>query len=224
MSTHADTTREAFVQYLRQGLLPANTPEMQRMSVTLYRLLSSGTPVTRERLGVACGFSQERIGQLLKELPPTALEWDEGGAVMAFGGLSLQSTHHRFVTGEVELHTWCVFDALFLPEILGKPAILVTHCPASGAELTAELAPGEVRAARPPDSVMSIVGPDRQACCDNLRKAFCDKVNLFQDTRTFMDWSRGRDDIGCVTLEEAQLFARQRNAWRYPDILAGSGA
>src|SRR5260370_2043266 len=108
MSTHADTTREAFVQYLRQGLLPANTPEKQRMSVTLYRLLSGGTPVTREQLGVACGFSQERVGQLLKELPAAALELNRRGAFLGFGGLSLRPTRHRLSTGEVELHTWCV--------------------------------------------------------------------------------------------------------------------
>ena len=192
------------------------------MGVTLCRLLSGGTAVTREQLGVACGFSQEQLGQLLKKLPATALELDARGAVVGFGGLSLRPTRHQLITGEVELHTWCVFDALFLPEILGKPAILVTHCPSSGAELTVELSPGGVRAARPKDSVMSIVGPDRQACCDNLRKAFCDKVNLFQDEPTFTAWSRGRKDMGCVTLEEAQLFARQRNALRYPDIQLGA--
>ena len=210
--------REAFVEYLNEGLLPANTPELQRMSVALYRLLGRGLPATREQLAIACRFSKEQIGQLLKEFPPTALEFDARGAVTAFWGLSLAPTRHRFVIGQVELHTWCVFDALFLPEILGKPGVLVTHCPASGTELAAELSPGELRAARPPDAVMSIVGPDRKACCDNLRKAFCDKVNLFRDSPTFAAWSRGREDIGCVTLEEAQLFARRRNALRYPDV------
>ncbi len=222
MTARALDLRAAFVRYLEQGLPLANTPEIQRVSVALYRLLGRGLPATREALGVACGFSQERIGQLLGELPPTGLELDARGDVVAFGGLSLAPTHHRFVAGGVELHTWCVLDALFLPEILGKGAILVTHCPASGAELTVELSPREVRAARPSGTVMSIVGPDRQACCDNLRKAFCDKVNLFKDEPTFMAWSRRREDMGCVTLEEAQLFARQRNALRYPDIQLGA--
>ncbi len=222
MSTCAVTARDAFIRYLKQSVLPANTPEIQRVSVALYRLLGRGVPVTRDEFGVACDLSQERIGQLLDELPPTALEFDARGAIAAFGGLSLGPTHHRFVTGEVELHTWCVFDALFLPEILGKPAILLTRCPASGAELTVDLSPGEVRAARPSDAVMSIVGPDRQACCNNLRKAFCDKVNLFQSLQAFMAWSRRQEDMGCVTLGEAQHFARQRNALRYPDVQLGA--
>ncbi|HKX08386.1 MAG TPA: organomercurial lyase [Stellaceae bacterium] len=220
MSGDAVDTRDAFLQYLKQGLLQANTPDIQRLSVALYRLLGRGRPVTREQLGEICGRSQERIGQLLGEFPAT--EWNESGAVVAFGGLSIAPTNHRFVTGGVDLHTWCVLDALFLPEILGKPAMLITHCPASGAELTVELAPGEVRAARPRGAMMSIVAPDRQACCDNLRKAFCNHVSLFRDSDAFVAWSRGREGMGSVTLSEAQLMARQRNASRYPDVTLGA--
>ncbi len=65
---------------------------------------------------------------------------------------------------------------------------------------------------------MSIVGPDSEACCDDLRKAFCDHVNLFKDEQTFTAWSQARQDVGSVPLQEAQLFARQRNALRYPDV------
>jgi hypothetical protein len=65
---------------------------------------------------------------------------------------------------------------------------------------------------------MSIVAPDNDACCVNLRRAFCDHVNLFKDEQTFMVWSQARPDAGYVTLPEAQRFARQRNALRYPDV------
>jgi alkylmercury lyase len=114
------------------------------------------------------------------------------------------------------LYTWCVFDAVFLPEILGKPATLVTHRPGSGVEITVELAPGRVRSASPSGCVMSIVTPDSDACCVNLRKAFCDHVNLFKDEQTFMAWSQGRQDVGNVTLQVAQLFARQRTRCGIP--------
>jgi len=222
MTTRVGNTRDAFVRYLEQSLLAVNTSELQRVSIALYRLLGRGLPVTREQLAKACGCSQERIGQLLDQLPLTGLDLDASGAVKAFGGLSLEPTRHKFVAGEAELHTWCVFDALFLPEILGKPARLETHCPASGAELIVELSPGEVRAARPPDTVMSIVGPDREACCANLRKAFCDKVSLFKDSQAFKAWPHRPEDMGCVTLAEAQDFARRRNVLRYPDVQLGA--
>lgn len=218
-------THAAFIEYLMRRLLAVNTSEMQMLSVTLYRLLGRGAPVVREQLDAACGISGERTTQLLSEFPPTTVAFDKREAIIAFGGISLTPTHHRFVTKEVELYTWCVFDALFLPEILGQSATLITRCPSSGAELTIELAPGEVRAARPSGCVMSIVTPDDKACCENLRTAFCDHVNLFRDKQTFRLWSQGRHDVGCVTLQEAQLFARRRNVLRYPDVeLNGSSA
>jgi hypothetical protein len=66
--------------------------------------------------------------------------------------------------------------------------------------------------------VMSILAPDRNACCADLRTAFCDRVNLFRDRQAFAAWSRDRAGASCVSLGEAQLLARQRNAARYPDV------
>lgn len=208
----------AFADYLKRKVLEVNSLEIQQLTVALYRLLGRGAPVTQAELGAACGVSPERTARLLPELIPSSLAFDDRRAIVAFGGLSLLPTRHRFATKAVELHTWCVLDGLFLSEILGQPATLITHCPASGAELTVEVAPGVVRAARPTGLVMSIVTPDTQACCENLRRAFCNHVNLFRDAETFRTWAQGRPGIGYVSLDEAQAFARQRNALRYPDI------
>ena len=58
MATRAADPRDGFVQYLKQGYLRANTPEIQRISIALYRLLGRGRPVTLEELAAACGVSQ----------------------------------------------------------------------------------------------------------------------------------------------------------------------
>ena len=140
-ASHLGGGREAFAAYMRRRVLEENTAELQRLSVELFRVLGRGAPATREQLGIACGLPTERIDQLLLEFPPTNFRFDEHGQVIAFGGLSLVPTRHRFDTEHAGLYTWCVFDALFLPEILGEPATLVTHCPGSGAELIVALAP-----------------------------------------------------------------------------------
>ncbi len=220
-ASHSSDGREAFAVYMRRRVVEENTPELQRLSVELFRVLGRGAPATREQLGIACGLPMERIDQLLFAFPPTNFRFNEQGQVIAFGGLSLVPTHHRFQTGDVELYTWCVFDALFLPEILGRPATLVTHCPGSGAELTVDLAPRKLSSVSPSGCVMSIVAPDSDACRINLRSAFCDHVNLFKDEQTFTAWSQARQDVTCVTLPEAQIFAVQRNAVRYPTVDLG---
>lgn len=218
MDAHA-----AFADYLRRRVPATNTVETQNMSLSLYRLLSRGIPVLREVLAAECGVAQERVNSFLRELPRSAVILDDRDrrAVIAFNGLNLAPTPHRFAIGKTVLYTWCAFDALFLPEILGKSATLITRCPATGTALTFELAPGKVLATQTPDCVLSIVTPDEEACCGDIRAAFCDHVNLFKDAQTFKTWAKGRQSVACVTLEEGQAFARQRNALRFP-VLAGN--
>ncbi|MEH2476532.1 alkylmercury lyase [Nitrobacteraceae bacterium AZCC 2161] len=218
MSSHATDIHAAFIDYLERGLLAVNTPELQRLSVTLYRLLARGAPLARAELALACELPEERLERQLSQLLPTSLETDDRGAVVAFGGLSLRPTRHQFVAAETKLYTWCVFDALFLPQILNKPATLVTRCPISQKELLVELTPGELRVAEPSDCVMSIVAPDHEECCSDLRKAFCDRVNLFADRAAVAQWSFGRDGTDWIPLAEAQLLARRRNELRYPAV------
>ena len=43
-------------------------------------------------------------------------------------------------------------------------------------------------------------------------------VNLFKEEQTFTAWSQSQQDAACVTLPEAQIFAVQRNAVRYPTV------
>jgi alkylmercury lyase len=154
----------------------------------------------------------------VRQLLPTSLETNDQGAIVAFGGLSLRPTRHQFVAAGTKLYTWCVFDTLFLPQILNNPGTLVTRCPISQKELVVELTPRELRVAEPSDCVMSIVAPDREACCSNLRRAFCDRVNLFVDRAAFAQWSFGRNDTDWVPLAEAQFLARRRNELRYPAV------
>jgi alkylmercury lyase len=214
----AASVREQFVGYLRDGLLTAATPETQHLCLALYRLLGHGAPVSREALAAAMGLGRERVNELVDALPATSIERDPAGSVVAFGGLSLAPTRHRFIAGGIALNTWCVFDALFLPEILGVPATLQTRCPGSGDELMLALLPGALAEPHPADAVMSIIAPDRQACCASLRHGFCDHVSLFRDAAAFAAWAQGRAGMDCVSLAEAQRLARVRNRLRYPAI------
>lgn len=114
-------------------------------------------------------------------------------------------------------HTWCVFDALFLPEILGKPATCVTRCPTTETEIEIALGPTYIVSSQPSEPVMSIVAPDRAACCDTLKGAFCDHVNFFVDEYAFRDWAADRSDVASVSLQDAHDLARESNQHRHGD-------
>ncbi len=211
--------RDAFLDYFREGHFLSTSPHLIPLTLALYRLLGDGVPVRRGALAEKLSQPRAQVDALLNELPTSTIEFGAAGAITAFGGLSLTSANHEFKAGDKELYTWCVFDALFLPEILGKPARASTRCPATGEEIELEMTPEAIVSSRPSGPVMSIIAPDSAACCENLRGAFCNHINLFANERAFLDWAAGRADVAHVPLEEAHELAFQRNRIRYGDCL-----
>ena len=57
---------------------------------------------------------------------------DNQGRVVGFGGLAAAPMHHRFEVEGRELSTWCAWDSLFIPEILGRPARIASPDPENG--------------------------------------------------------------------------------------------
>ncbi len=203
---------------LVDGYLPHNTPDMQRASVAIYRLLARGAPVDREALAAALDLSPAAAGALVARFPGSVRRLDRAGRLVAFIGLDLEPTDHRFEVGGRRLHVWCALDGLFLPELLGATARLITRCPATGAEIRVEIAPDGTASARPAAPAMSLVAPDGAACRRDLRGVFCRHVRLLRDAAAGAAWTAGRPDAAWVTLDAALDLARRRNAARFPDV------
>jgi len=202
--------------YIRHGLIQTDH-DTQHLAVAIYRLLASGSPVTRAELANVLEMAPEQLDIFLAAWPSSGIEFDADGSIVAFGGLSLSQTAHSFVLADAKLYTWCVLDALFLPEIIGTEAILETNCAMSGQDIEVRLNPDGIVSHRPDSIVMSVVAPDGEACRANLRVAFCQHVNLFHDKAAFREWSRDREDVAAVSLREAHALGAERNASRYPD-------
>ena len=119
------------------GLIDAFPPECfelsheeKRMSVTLYRMLTRGQPVPVGRVASALATSEQTVETLLEEWPAT--EYDPNRHIIAFGGLSLSETPHRFEVESAKLFTWCAWDSLFIPGIVNTTAQVTSTCPVTG--------------------------------------------------------------------------------------------
>ncbi|MGH2607772.1 MAG: organomercurial lyase, partial [Tepidiformaceae bacterium] len=108
--------------------VPEFTPEEQRVAVTLYRALTKGKPLNAEQLATPMGGPTAKAGQLLERQSIR----DEQGRVVGFLGLSIAPMHHKFVVNGRTLWTWCAWDSLFIPEILGQPARVESPDPETG--------------------------------------------------------------------------------------------
>jgi alkylmercury lyase len=205
-------------RFLKRGYAQSNPPELQRASLAIYRVLATGRPAVRPEIARALGVSPAALTKALSLLPAHSINADDRGRIVAFVGLSLVAAKHALLVGKNRLYTWCAFDALFLPPLLGTDARLVTTCPASGHQITVRITAASARAENARAPVVSMVAPSREDCCRDLRAAFCDHSNLFRDRRAFSDWSGKGREMLALPLDEAFAVALRRNQWRFPDV------
>ncbi|MGH2398385.1 MAG: organomercurial lyase, partial [bacterium] len=125
------------------GAVPRFDPTSRRVAVTVYRLLAEGHSVPVERLAKALDLPGQTISQVLSRCP---VFYDEQGAVIGFGGLTVAEMPPHFfrVEGRM-LYTWCAWDSLFIPSILGKVAEVTSLDPVTRASILLTVAPDGVK-------------------------------------------------------------------------------
>jgi len=90
----------------------------QRIAVGLYRLLAEGEPASPDRLAQHLDLSKSLVREVLNSWP--AVYFDDEKNVVGFWGLALGEMPHRLKVDGQQLYTWCAWDSLFIPELLGK--------------------------------------------------------------------------------------------------------
>ncbi len=173
-------------------------PEVQRASIELYRQLAKGRPVPPEDVA-----SKEQ----LESSAFSPVEYDEQGRVVAFGGLSLKPTSHRFEVGGQRLYTWCALDALFLPHVLGLPARIESTCPVSGRRIQLRVGPEGIESCKPDGALMSLVVPGSRLK-GNVRSNLCCHVHFFATENAARAWSSEHEGSTLLPVSGASELAQ----------------
>ncbi len=118
--------------------LPQLDSEQRRVALAIYKLIGAGIPASPERIAALTRISSKDIGTLLEHLPTAAIE---GGVVTAFLGLQRDPGTHRLLVWDQAVFTWCAFDALFLPELVGRTGRAESRCPVTGGDVLVEVDP-----------------------------------------------------------------------------------
>ncbi|MGH2951204.1 MAG: organomercurial lyase, partial [Solirubrobacterales bacterium] len=128
--------------------------EEQRLALALYRHLADGEPVAAAALAAHLDGDEAEIAATLERWP--GVYRSEAGHVVAFGGLAIPEMPHRFRIDGRQLYTWCAWDALFIPELIGRTAEVESRSPASGERVSLTVAPERVLAVEPRQAVVSM--------------------------------------------------------------------
>ncbi len=179
------------------------------LSVALLRLLARGEPVVDTTLAASVGRPAPDVEVALRDW--ANVRRDVEGRVIAYGGLSLLPTKHRFEVDGHVLFTWCAWDALFLPAKLDRTATVLSHCPVTGEEVRLVVEPDRVSEAWPADVGVSFPKPDAVDCSD-IVASFCCHVHLLAGDAPAERWRHDHD--GAVVLGIDQAFALGRRATR----------
>jgi alkylmercury lyase len=104
--------------------------------------------------------------------PGVCLDGDQ--RVVGVWGLTIHelSPTHRLNRNARELFTWCAWDTLFLPGILGARLDVRSVCPTTGETISLVVAPSGVVGTSRPDVVVSFLLPDRDFDADIIQ-SFC---------------------------------------------------
>jgi alkylmercury lyase len=180
-------------------------------------LLADGIPVSCEQLASALKLPTDSIKDALNKW--RGVWYDNEKRITGYWGLALPQTAHRFLVRGRVLHTWCAWDSLFVPELLGETARVESSCPETKRRIRLTVTPEGVIDLDPPGVVMSWLIPDLPKVRENVIANFCHYVHFFESAETGANWISGHQGTFAVTVAEAFALGKTRNASQYTAIL-----
>jgi alkylmercury lyase len=162
-----------------------------RLYVAVKRLLANARPVAPQKIADLLDDPVRDVLDSLEHVP--GVEWDANNNVVGWG-LTLRPTPHRFDVDGKQLYTWCAFDTLFFPALLGRTVTVRSTCPESGDDIQVTVRPDGIQELDPAGAMVSIVLPDSAATQASVRNAFCDQVHYFRSPQATSTWLENHRD------------------------------
>ena len=178
----------------------------RQIAVALYRLLAQGDPVSRQRLAERVGIPVENVSVALDGWP--AVYVDDEGSVVGFWGLAQREMPpHRFEVEGRKLSTWCAWDSLFIPQILGLTARVDSTAPASGDPIALVVRPDGIESVTPEQAVLSFRRPTQGFDADIIQ-SFCHYLLFFASEESGKRWTAEHEDTFLLSLDEGFQLGR----------------
>ena len=195
-----------------QGINSPPQSDESRLRIRLLRLVAEGRPVSRSQVEQTAASLQMSLAAATSFVEKVS-ERDEEGNIVGILGLSQRNHPHQFKVNGRVLSTWCAWDALFLPPLLGQQAEVESTCPVTQARVRVRITPEQVEEIDPPESVISIAVPKLDAASlksvETIWKTFCCLVHFFVSPESALEWiSAKQHDLKVLSVEDGFLLGR----------------
>jgi len=195
------------------------SPDEQRAAVTIYRELAKGKAVDEAQLANALGMSIAQCHAFLRRDAIKRFIYSDGeDRVLGFGGLAASPMHHRFEVDGRALSTWCAWDSLFIPEILGRSARVSSPDPDSGTVVQLVVSPERIESVEPKEAVISFIRPEARAFATsaaNVMAQFCHFIFFFASRASGERWVARHPGTFLYSLDDAFALAKRLNAHNF---------
>lgn len=196
------------------GCAQGVTERERRAQLALFRLLAEGEPVEPTRLAAETGIPAAEVMDLLDSW--RGVHTDEG-RVVAFQGLSVVEAPHRLEVDERTLYTWCAWDTLCLPQLIGRPADIESTCPTTGATISLHVGPDGPADLSPPEAVMSFIDPG-ESFGDDVIQSFCRFVHFLASREAAEEWTRTHPGTYVIAIEDGYEIGCRTNAAQWGEL------
>ena len=123
---------DALAQKMKRAGVPADYGlDNSKVLSRIWKEIAKGKPVTPAQTDKIIGelkVPKAAADEFLKKMA----EFDEQGNIIGILGLSQGKTWaHKFIVNGNELRTWCAWDTLFMAQVLGVTANVISESPVS---------------------------------------------------------------------------------------------
>ncbi len=200
-----DLTLKDIATKLAASLKAALCPQYPQLFPQLMHLLAKGKPVSPQQVADTLHITPDEATAALQKLPN--IEFNQEGNLIG-SGLTLSETPHQFQIYGHDMFTWCAFDTLFFPIIIGDAAHVKSTCAVTGDEVKLTVTPNKIENLNPNTAVISIVLPDVTDACCNIRGSFCNHVHYFINYEVASSWLVAHQDAIILTVDDAYQVGR----------------
>ena len=194
------------------GIPPDFGDDNSRLLIKMWRILGQGRPVTPEmtaKVASEVGITFETADEFLRK----SAERDSDDNIIGLLGLSLnQDWAHRLTMNGTAFRTWCAWDTLFLPAMLGETVLIESESPVSGASVRLTVTPDEVESSTPEGAVVSIATIDPSIhdvlSVEAIWSNFCHQVYFFPSLEEASEWAEGKTNIALLSVRDGYELGR----------------
>ena len=194
------------------GFPPRFGANESRLKVWLLRRVAEGRPVSDtevEQYAESIRMPLDAVRSFVGRVS----ERDEESNIVGIFGLSQKDHPHRFTVNNQSLSTWCAWDALFLPAMLGQTAEVESTCPVTKTRICARISPERVEEIHPHESVLTIALPkfsgEKLESAEMIWGSFCCHVHFFVSQELAAKWiSTNNRDLSVLSVEDGFKLGR----------------